>query len=187
MSPGGKTRGLSRLAQENVVCAALLVIFAGVVWLTQDFGPRARMIPLPLAITGIVLTVIQLLWQNLRSTDELQMDLVSVAERRALAVDEGAGAAGSAPAPSAKDSLWRRELRAYGIVAALIGLVLAIGVIPAVFVFTAAYFVLTRHYTWLAGLVYTSVFTALVYLLFIAALQIQPYHGLLEPLVERFR
>lgn len=176
--------GLTRRTQENMVCAVLLVVFGGVVWLAQDFGPRARMIPLPLAIGGIVLTVIQMLWQNLRSTDELQMDLISVAERRAAEGD---------PAPVAQQkrddarSAWHRELRAYGIVAALIGLVLAIGIIPAVFVFTAAYFLMTHLYSWRAGLVYTSLFTALVYLLFIAALQIQPYHGLLEPLVERFR
>ena len=55
------------------------------------------------------------------------------------------------------------------------------------FVFTAGYFVLTRHYSLLAGFLYTSAFTALVYLLFVAALQIEPYYGLLEPLVERFR
>lgn len=175
---------LSRRAQENLICAALLVVFGGVVWLTQDFGPRARMIPLPLAIGGIVLTIIQLLWQNLRSTDELQMDLISVAERRAERTDTAASAGGEADAAR---SAWHRELRAYGIVAALIGLVLAIGIMPAVFVFTAGYFLMTRHYSWIAGLVYTSLFTALVYLLFIAALQIQPYHGLLEPLVERFR
>lgn len=177
---------MSRLTQENIVCVALLVLFGGVVWLTQDFGPRARMIPFPLAVGGIVLTLVQLLWQNLRPADDLQMDLISVAERRALAQDEGSANSAAAPAPP-QGSLLHRELRAYGIVAALIALVLVIGIMPAVFVFTAAYFVLTRHYSWLAGLVYTSAFTALVYLLFIAALQIQSYHGLLEPLVERFR
>jgi hypothetical protein len=36
-------------------------------------------------------------------------------------------------------------------------------------------------------LIYTGVLTATVYLLFVVALQIQPYHGLLEPLVDRFR
>jgi hypothetical protein len=178
------SRALTRRAQENVVCAALLVVFGGVIWLTQDFGPRARMIPLPLAIGGIVLTIIQLLWQNLRSTEELQMDMISVAERRAAG---GESASSLQQKHDEAQSAWRRELRAYGIVAALIGLVLLIGIMPAVFVFTAAYFLLTRYYSLRAGLVYTSIFTALVYLLFIAALQIQPYHGLLESLVERFR
>jgi hypothetical protein len=172
---------MTRRVHENIVTGALLVVFGGIVYLCQDFGPRARMIPLPLAIFGIVLTVIQILWQNLRSTDELQMDLIHVRK-------EAFAPAPDAPAqPAQSGSTFARELRAYAIVAALVGLVLVVGIIPAVFVFTAGYFVLTRHYSWLMGLVYTSAFTASVYLLFVAALQIEPYYGLLAPVVERFR
>lgn len=169
---------MSRRAQENLVCLALLAVFVGVVWLAGDFGPRARMIPLPLAIAGIVLTVLQLLWQNLGSTEGLRMDLVRVGETPAL--DE-------APPATTPPPHRRAELRAYGIVALLIALVFTIGIIPAVFVFTAAYFVASRQYSWLLGLAWTSLFTIAVYLLFIAALQIEPYHGLLAPIVERFR
>ena len=172
---------MSRRAQENLAAAVLLVLFAGVVYLCQDFGPRARMIPLPLAIFGIVLTVIQIVWQNLRSTDELQMDLIKVEKDAVFAREEPA-----AHGPGTGSPL-QRELRAYGIVIVLVVLVLVIGIIPAVFVFTAGYFVLTRHYSWLMGLVYTSAFTASVYLLFVAALQIEPYYGLLAPFMERFR
>ena len=62
-----------------------------------------------------------------------------------------------------------------------------IGIIPAVFVFTAGYFVLTRQYSWLVGLVYTTAFTLCVYVLFFTALQIEPYHGLLSPLMLTLR
>ena len=82
---------------------------------------------------------------------------------------------------------WRGELRAIGIVGILIALIMVTGIIPAVFLFTGGYFVLTRHYSWLVGIVYTSVFTASVYFMFVFALQIQPYHGLLAPVVERFQ
>ena len=66
-------------------------------------------------------------------------------------------------------------------------MVLLFGPIPAVFVFTGGYFLLSKHYSWRRGLIYTAVFTAVVYLLFVTALQIQLYHGVLAPLVERFR
>lgn len=175
---------MSRRTQENLIAAMLLVIFGGVLWLCQDFGPRARMIPLPLAIFGLVLTVIQIVWQNVRSVDELKMDLISVSD----------SAVASAPAPEAapkgsgsRDATWLLELRAYGLVGLLIGLFLLVGIMPAVFIFTAGYFILTRQYSWLMGLIYTSAFTACVYVLFFAALQIEPYHGLLTPLAERFR
>jgi hypothetical protein len=175
---------MSRRAQDNLVALVLLVIFGGVLWLCQDFGPRARMIPLPLAIFGLVLTVIQIVWQNVRSTDELKMDLLPVSDS-ALAA---APAPEAAPKPrGTRDATWLLELRAYGLIALLIGLFLVVGILPAVFIFTAGYFILTRQYSWLMGLVYTSAFTACVYVLFFAALQIEPYHGLLAPLAERFR
>jgi len=173
---------MTRLTQENIVAAVLLVVFGGVVWLCQDFGPRARMIPLPLAIFGIVLTSIQIVWQNLRSTEELQMDLIAVSKLPAETE-----ATHTAPPAGKTVPGWREELRALGIIALLLALIVVVGLVPAVFLFTGGYFVLTRQYSWLMGLVYTSIFTASVYLLFIAALQIEPYYGLLAPLVERFR
>lgn len=173
---------MSRIAQENIVAAILLVLFGGVVYLCQDFGPRARMIPLPLGIAGIVLTLVQLAWQNLRSTDELHMNIISV--QRPARPQEQAKAAEEVPGE--RRTTWRRELRAFGIVALLIALVFTIGVIPAAFAFTAGYFFATRQYGAIASLSYTAVFTAVLYLLFIVALQVPPYHGLLEPLVQRY-
>lgn len=165
-----------RLTQDNVVCGVLLVVFAGVIWLCQDFGPRARMIPLPLAAFGIFLTVVQLLWQNLRSTDDLQMDMITV-----KGLPTGAGIVDAEDRPAQRPGRVG-EPAAFGIVVLLIALVFLIGLLPAVFVFTAGYFVVSRHYTWHVGLIYTAVFTGAVYLLFGVALQIQPYHGLLAPL-----
>jgi hypothetical protein len=171
---------MSRRAQENVICAALLALFAAVIWLSLDFGPRARMIPLPLAVFGIVLTLIQVAWQNLGSTDELQMDMIAVDP---LAVAAEAEAEKTA-APD-KRVTWREEVGAFGIVAALLALIYTLGILPAVFLFTGGYFALTREYSWRASLVYTSILTVAVYLLFVVALQIQPYHGLLAPWFDR--
>jgi hypothetical protein len=174
--------GVSRLTQENLITAALLVFFGGVIWLCQDFGPRARMIPQPLAISGIILTVIQIAWQNLRSTDELQMGLFASAERSLQREASRAGA----PEKADRRPAWRQELAACGIVGLLIALILVTGIIPAVFLYTAGYFLLTRHYSLRASLFYTAILTTAIYLLFVVALQIQPYHGMLAPLVERF-
>jgi hypothetical protein len=169
---------MSRRAQENLIAVMLLVFFSGVIWLCQDFGPRARMIPYPLAVFGIVLTVLQILWQNLRSTDELQMDMISV---RPVG-----GLAGGEPREADRKTTWRDEVGALAVVGALVGLIFLVGILPAVFLFTGGYFMLTRLYSWKASLIYTAILTASVYLLFSVALQIQPYHGLLAPLMERY-
>ena len=163
---------MSRRAQDNIAAVVLLAIFAGVIYLCLDFGPRARMIPLPLAIFGIVLTVVQLIWQNLGSTEDLRVDIISLAEPKP-SVERKENSAG-----------WKREASAYIMVAVFLALVLGLGPMLAVFVFTAGYFVVTRQYSWRAGLIYTALFTAAVYLLFAVALGIQPYHGLLAPLFD---
>ena len=177
---------IARRTQENLIAGALLVVFGGVVWLCQDFGPRARMIPLPLAMFGIVLTILQIIWQNVRSSDDLKMDLISVDGSARGAASAEPSEKTSAP-PGSRDPTWRLELQAYAIVALLIALVIVIGIIPAVFVFTSGYFLVTRQYSWVMALVYTTAFTLCVYVLFFAALQIEPYHGLLSPLIERLR
>jgi hypothetical protein len=173
---------MSRRTQENLVVAGLLAVFAGVIWLCQDFGPRARMIPLPLAVAGIVLALIQLAWQNLRSTEELQMRMIDI--RAPAAAEPGDKAAQAGDAGAGKGRSWRREAGAYGIVAALLGSILIVGLLPAVFLFTGGYLLVTRYRSWLGSLTYTAIFTAAVYLLFVVALEIHPYHGLLATLFE---
>lgn len=170
---------ISRRAQENLASVFLLAVFAGVIVLCQDFGPRARMIPLPLAVFGIVLTLIQVAWHNFGSTEELQMDMISVQAPAAPAHGDVAGKA----APAAKTP-WQREVAAYAMVGALMALIFIVGVMPAAFLFTAAYFGLTGYCSWLRSMAYAAILTASMYLLFVVALEIQPYHGLLTPLFK---
>ncbi len=165
---------MSRHAQENIVSIVLLLVFIGVIVLCQDFGPRARMIPLPLAVFGIVLTVIQMAWHNLGSPDELKMDLISIQAREAAAAD-------SVQASERKSPV-QREAVAYGIIGLLVAIIFLVGLMPAVFLFSAGYLWLSRYASWLRSLVYSSLLTLAVYLLFEVALQMQPYHGLLAPL-----
>jgi hypothetical protein len=167
---------MSRHAQENLVSVLLLAAFAGVIWMCQDFGPRARMIPQPLAVFGIVLTLIQLAWHNFGSPSEFKMDMISV-----QAPDIPVAEVFEAPVEKAS---WLREAAAYGMIAVLLVLTFAIGVMPAAFLFTAGYFMVTRYCSWQFSLVYAAVLSASLYLLFVVALQMQPYHGLLAPLFQ---
>lgn len=174
---------MSRRVQENLIAAAILVVFVAVMVLSLDYGPRARMIPLPLAALGLILIIIQIFWQNLRSGEELQVDLMEVLTRQDA--KDGAPVSAQEPAPRERGS-WRREASALGMVGLLVGLILLFGPIPAVFLFTGGYFLLSRQYSWLKALVYTVAFTATLYLLFVVALEVQLYHGVLEPIVSRF-
>lgn len=180
---------MSRRARENLMVLCFLVVFGGALVLAQDFGPRARMIPVPLAILGIVFALIQLVWQNLRSTDDLRIDLITVDEplaveaKRAVQAAEQRNTEQLLAGPS-----WLRVVSAYGIVATLLVLFLALGPLPATFLFTFGYFIVTKYYRPGVALLYTAMLALTIYLVFFVALEIQPYHGfLLGPLIASFQ
>lgn len=180
---------MSRRTQENLIALVVIIVFVSVIITSLDFGPRARMIPLPLAVFGLILMVAQFIWQNLRSGGELKVDILEVLTNKTEEenVSEMAGESVPGKALSARGPRWRREVVAIGMVALFLGLILLLGPIPAVFLFTFGYLLITRHYSWFKGLLFTVLFTAGLYLLFVTALEIQLYHGILEPLVNQFR
>lgn len=166
---------MSRHAQENLVSLVLLALFGTVIWLCQDFGPRARLIPLPLAVFGIVLTLIQLVWHHLGRDSAPPAEMISV---DAAAIPGGGD--GQPRTERTEEQLGRwGEAGAYAIVGLLLVLVFTVGIFPAVFLFTVAYLILSGYCTPLRGLAYAAALTVAVYLLFVAVLEMQPYHGLL--------
>lgn len=177
---------MNRRLQENIVAAAILFVLLAVIYQSLGFGPRARMVPIPVAAFGVIMMVIQIIWQNLRPEEELNVDLLEVLTKRerppAPLTNEQAAddkdAAGRAPP-------WRAEAIACGMVVLFTAMVILAGPMPAIFVFTAGYFLLSRHYSWGRALVYTGFFTVAIYLLFVVALEIQLYHGVLMSLISQ--
>ena len=96
------------------------------------------------------------------------------------------GAASGEPAAADGLSGFGREAFAFAKIILFVGLFLLLGPFPAAFLFTFAYFSLSRHYHWAKALVNTTIFIVIVYLLFVEVLEIQLYHGLLEPLVNSY-
>ena len=166
---------MSRHAQENLVSALLIGLFGLVLYLCQDYGPRARLIPLPLASFGIFLVVVQIIQHNFGREDEKAAELIHV-DTSVLT----ASAEGQPRTERTEEQLGQwGEAGAYLSVALLVGMIFTVGIFPTVFVFTAAYLILTRYCTAVRGLTYSAVLTLSVYLLFVVALEMQPYHGLL--------
>ncbi len=178
---------IGRRAQENLIVLLIIAVLIGVIVISFDYGPRARMVPIPVAAFGLILALIQLVWQNVRSEDELHVDLLEVlTKRKGAPVPAEEKPAEPAP-PEDKRGRWKREVTAYFIVLLFLGLVWALGPMPSVFVFTLGYFLVSRQYSFPRALAYTAIFTAGVYAVFVYALEIQLYHGYLEPVVEYFR
>jgi len=183
---------MSRRAQENVVAGLLLCFFIGCIVMSLDFGPNAKLVPLPIASLGLLLVVLQILWQNVAGRRELHIDLF---ESLTLPVAERVtanGAASSESSPTMPDHTptqenqtdqGSREWRAFGFVALFIVLIVLLGPVLAVFLFSGAYLLLSKHCAPWKALVMAAGFTAGVYLLFVIGLQLQLYHGILEPLI----
>jgi hypothetical protein len=180
---------MSRRAQENLVAAILLLLFTAVLVMSFDYGPRARLVPVPIAIIGILLTAAQLAWQNLRGADELHVDVLELVAGR-----DGSNRRKAAQSQSAQRQTGRgagqhslgAQAKAFAIVAALLALFLVLGPIPAIFLFSAGYFVLSGESSWLRGLAYALVCTGLLYLVFCYILQVQLNRGLAAPLIAQY-
>jgi Tripartite tricarboxylate transporter TctB family len=198
---------MSRRVQENLVAAILLLLFTAVLIMSFDYGPRARLVPVPIAIIGILLTLGQLVWQNLRGADELHVDVLELVagregSRRRKAGQAAAAQSEAAQREAAQDGAaqaeaTRREAgagqhsvaaqaRAFGIVAALLALFLLLGPLPAIFLFSAGYFILSGAASWWRAIGYAFVCTALLYLTFGYTLQVQLNRGLAAPLIGQY-
>jgi hypothetical protein len=174
---------MSRHLQENIVALMIIAFFTAVLVTSLGYSPRARLVPVPIAALGIILASIQLIWQNFRSEDELNIDLLEFLTNQ----DQVPGSQdqdGSETKPIPEDDTGKRILMSIGFVSAFVGMILLIGPMPSILIFTAAYFILSKHYPWPKGLIFALAFTAVTYVLFVFGLELQLYHGILEPVVE---
>ncbi len=170
---------MSRRIQENIILCFILLILVATIVACLDYGPRARLVPIPIASLGIILAIAQLVWQNLRPADELQVDVLEFLTSRS------ADKSDDKPKRSEEDeSPWGREAIAVGFVALLTGLILLIGPIPSIFLFSAGYMIVRRQYTWPMGIAVAAVFTAIVYLLFAVLLGVQVDRSILGPMLD---
>ena len=172
---------MSRRAQENIVAGLLLCIFAGYMMMCLGFGPNARLVPLPMSLLGFILVATQLVRQNLGSpADRLPSELL----HGPGLTGESAVEQAATPATDTKERS-QRELWAFGCVASFVALIALLGPIVAVFLFAGGYLFLSRHSGFGKAIAVASLFTILLYLLFVVGLQLQLYHGILEPLFDQ--
>ena len=129
---------MSRRAQENLIAGLLLATFIVLFVMALDFGPRARLVPLPIAGFAVALLLIQIVWQNVKPADSLHVD--------ALEFFTGRDVQAAAKDAGDRKPTFRRELTAVGFVILLVLMYVTLSPIPAVFLFTAGYLVLRKHY-----------------------------------------
>jgi hypothetical protein len=176
---------MSRRAQENLVAAVLLAGFLGIIVMSLDYSPRSRLVPLPMAVLGAILVAVQLVWQNTRSVDELEVDVLEFLTGHSRA---------EAPATQAEPN-GSREARkrgagksfiAFGMVILLLAGFLLLGPIPSIFLFTAGYLILTGYSSWARGLAYAALFTVIIVVVFGHILKIPLDRSILLPGIGQY-
>jgi hypothetical protein len=176
---------MSRRAQENLIAVVLFAVFAGFFVMSLGYGPRARLVPLPISVIGMLMIACQLAWQNRRAAGDLRVNVLHM-----LAGKQGDDIAAAhrstlGPGFGGPGDTLARNLGAIGIVAALLGLFLLVGPLPAVFAFSFGYFVCSGHCGPARALVYSLACAGIVYGMFGYVLGIQLNRGLLAPYIEQ--
>ncbi|NIW23178.1 MAG: hypothetical protein GWN29_00650 [Gammaproteobacteria bacterium] len=178
---------MNRRAQENILAAVIASLFVGYLIVASGFGPNARLVPLPIAGIGLLCLLIQIVRQNREGGLERNtfgpLDLL-IGKQATRSEAKTEPKAEHAPAPKARSAA--RELQAFGFVGIFVALIVVLGPVPAVFLFSAGYLAISKHYPLWKAVASAAAFAITVYLLFVVGLELQLYHGLLEPLVDRF-
>lgn len=177
---------MNRRTQENILTAVIACLFVGYLAVASGFGPNARLVPLPIAGIGLLCLVVQIVRQNraggLEKNTFGPLDLL-IGER---APESETKPEPSKATPASTGRSVARELQAFGFVGVFVALIVALGPVPAVFLFSAGFLTVSKHYPLWKAVASAGVFAVTVYLLFVVGLELQLYHGLLEPLVDRF-
>ncbi len=169
---------MSRRTQENLVLCAVLLVFIAAIVACTGYGARARVVPLPIATLGAILTVAQLILQNLPGVGDLHLDALELFTDRAPGT--GAAKPASKPGGAVADRMhWRRELTAIGFILLLTGMFMLLGPIPSIFLFSSGYMVIRRQFSWPICIIVAALFTLIVYVLFVVLLGVEVNNSIL--------
>lgn len=178
---------MSRRTQENIVAGVFLAVFLALLFMTVGYSSRARLVPLPIAVLGVCFAVAQLLWQNFRAADELNIDALDLIMKRDVIanapIDPRAVADEAQPQAAGK---LRSEPWTFGMVALLLALVLMVGPLPAVLIFTAGYLAITKHSSLVRAVLYAFVCAAVLYGLFGYTLGVELNRGLISDILGNY-
>lgn len=185
---------MSKRAQDNLVAVIGIAILAGFLVASFNYGFRARMVPVPIAVISIFLLLAQLILQNTRYGTHLNVDpadFFKPTDPSAEGDDASAITAETAVAEPHQAGEVRvskkssgSEWTAMGMVVAFPVLVWLVGIMPSMFLFVVSYFVLTRR-RWYWALLWGGAVEISLYLMFVRVLKVQINPGWIEMMLNK--
>ena len=175
---------MSKRMEENIFAGLLLIVFISVIIMSFGYGERARLVPVPIAVGSVILTVAQLVILNFSKNIDLSVDAST------LFRSTKSGKTVQAERKNLEDSDIKvrkieggKEIVGLGLVGLFLLLILLIGLLPAAFVFVLGYFIIIGKMKWFKALFYTVVCEASLYFLFFSLLEVQVEKGWLLSLI----
>ena len=167
---------MSKRAQENIVASLFLFFFIAMIIISFDYGPRARMVPVPIAAVSAIIMLLQMYLMNFRKEIELNVD---VAELLTRGQSSGAMLDEVKQVDEVKITVIKggKESTALLIVVLYFVMTILIGILPAMILFVYGFFALITKVHWIKSLITTLITVASIYILFVYVLEIQFYEG----------
>jgi len=162
---------MSKKTAENIVSVIFLVFFVGILVASYSYGPRARLVPIPIAMASSLLVCFQLYITNSKST---KFDLMVDASE----LFKSSNNVKPTHEKKKKDFSPEKERAALLIVLSFLAIVLVVGLEVGIFIFVTGYFKFINKDGWLKSLIFGSGTLAAIYALFVLFLKVQMYKGL---------
>lgn len=150
---------LGKRMEDNLAAGVLLAVFVLAVVIAAGYGSRARLVPVAIAVTAIVLVLAQITVQNLT--------------RRPAAAD-------AAPEQRPGGTQGGSLLGGIGIVAILVAGILLVGLLPAILLYVFGYLKWVAMTRTVLAAGYAIAAWGVLYLLFALFLGIPLYTGLFD-------
>ena len=162
-----------RLNDRTLFTLAVFALVLVFLVLSLDYQPRARLVPLIIAVPTLLLTLLQLL-----------IDMVPAVARRfsflqeydLFGIDTGRAAAPS-EAPAGSANVYRRELNFASWLLLLMALIYFLGYLVAIPLFLVLFLRLRSSESWTTTLSITAVTWAFVYVVFIVVMGAPLHEG----------
>lgn len=167
-------------AAEDLMAIAFLVIFAIFAVMSTDYGPRARLVPLPVAIASALLALGQLIVQNTRAANrELGVDTMALFGAQKTREERERKAEASKEMLTEIKVEGGKEWVALTIPLAFLAMIFVLGLHLSILLFVTGYFRYVNRARWSTSVLYGAGSWAVIFIFFVAILRLRLYDGLL--------
>lgn len=165
---------------NNIVAVTFLLIFVAFLGVSMSYGGRTRLVPIPIAVTSIILVLLQLYYQNIRPDVKLDID---TSDMFLKPIERNDAIHGQTAATTEVIEEGGKESTGILLVGSFLVLIMLVGIIPATFLYVFGYCRYVGKNKSSKALSLAVATSLALFLLFDAILKVNLYEGWLLSLL----